>query len=263
MKVGYLGPEGSYSQLACRRLCPQAQHVPYPNFHAAHASAVRGETDACVLPIENSLQGGVLQNLDLLKESPLVATDSYTLRIEHKLIYPEGSKLSDVRRVYSHDQAIGQCSKFLLEVSPDAEVIAVESTAKGVGMIRLPSDACIGGSQLLREGLTAYEGEIADDPNNFTQFLVLQRGCDSWRHTERIFVVAVCENRPGSLAGLLNIMAGHGLDMTKIESRPIKQSHGEYSFFIEFKGDYLSEDIRGALEEMERYCRRLKMIGAY
>ena len=247
MKVGYLGPEGSYSQLACRRLCPQAQHVPYPNFYAAHASAVRGETDACVLPIENSLQGGVLQNLDLLKESPLVATDSYTLRIEHKLIYPEGSKLSDVRRVYSHDQAIGQCSKFLLEVIPDAEVIAVESTAKGVGMIRLPSDACIGGSQLLREGLTAYEGEIADDP----------------RHTERIFVVAVCENRPGSLAGLLNIMAGHGLDMTKIESRPIKQSHGEYSFFIEFKGDYLSEDIRGALEEMERYCRRLKMIGAY
>lgn len=264
MKIAYLGPEGSYSHLAVKQFDRDAEGIPCPNFKEVALSALSGACDACVLPIENSLQGGVLQNLDLLQELPLVAVKERLLRIRHRLIYKKGTALSDIKRIYSHEQAIGQCTRFLLDVVPHAEVVAVESTAKGVSMISLPTDAGIGGEHLISEGLEAYEGEIADEPNNYTHFLLLiPSEKDVPRHTERIFMAAVCPNRPGSLLGLLQIIGDAGLNMTKIESRPIKQTPGEYSFFIEFEGDYQSEWVQNTLRQMEGYCRRLKVIGAY
>ncbi|MGN1234860.1 MAG: prephenate dehydratase, partial [Christensenellaceae bacterium] len=220
MKVGYLGPVGSYSFLAAGKLCPGDRLIPYANFMKIVSATVRGETDACVLPVENSLQGAVLQNLDLLQANSLFAVEEYVLKIEHKLIWQNGTRLEDVRRIYSHDQAIGQCARFLTEVIPYAEVVAVESTAKGAAMLRLPSDACIAGSQLLREGLSCYEGEIADDPNNFTHFLLFKRDeTDVKERTDRIFLTAICKNKPGALLHLLHIISDKGLNMTKIESR--------------------------------------------
>ena len=264
MKIAYLGPKGSYSHLAVKQFRAEAEGIPCPNFRATAQAALSGECDACVLPIENSLQGGVLQNLDMLQEIPLVAVEECLLRIRHRLIYKKGTALSDIKRIYSHEQAIGQCSRFLLSAVPHAEVVAVESTAKGVSMISLPTDAGIGGEHLIGEGLEAYEGEIADEPNNYTHFLLLiPTDRDAPRHTERIFLAAVCPNRPGSLLGLLQIIGDAGLNMTKIESRPIKKTPGEYSFFIEFEGDYLSETVQRTLSRMRSYCRRLKVIGAY
>ncbi|MBO5525577.1 MAG: hypothetical protein J5993_02380 [Clostridia bacterium] len=264
MKIAYLGPVGSHSSIALKNMCPNDEGVPYPNFREEVKAVLRGEVDACILPIENTLQGGVLQNLDLLQAYPLIAVEEYTLRIVHKLIYRRGTKLKDIKRIYSHEQAIGQCSDFLLEVVPQAEVIAVESTAKGVSMISSATDAGIGSELLVTDGLDAYAGEIANEPNNFTHFLlVVPEEEGKFRHSERVFLVAVCPNRPGSLVGLLEIISKAGLDMTKIESRPIKQNPGTYSFFIEFKGDYLSETVQKVVADMRDYCLGLKIIGTY
>lgn len=262
MKIAYLGPEGSYSSIVASEF--QGEGVPYPNFKKVVEATLSGECDSCVLPIENTLQGGVLQNLDLLSEVSLIAIDEYLLTIHHRLIHRKGVPLSKIKRIYSHEQAIGQCTRFLVNEVPSVEVIAVESTAKGVKMISSDFEAGIGGEHLITDELEAYDIEIADEPNNFTHFLHLvpsEKGIT--RHTERIFLVAVCPNRPGSLLGLLEIISHAGLNMTKIESRPIKASPGEYSFFIEFEGDYLSDFVQKTIKEMEAYCRRLKIIGAY
>lgn len=264
MKVAYLGPNGSHSSIALRTLCPDDEGIPYSNFREEVKGVLRGEVDACILPIENTLQGGVLQNLDLMQTYPLIAIKECTLRIEHKLIYRKGTKLKDLKRIYSHEQAIGQCSEFLLEIVPQAEVIAVESTAKGVQMISADTDAGIGSELLVTEGLEAYEGEIANEPNNFTHFLLVVPEWDGKnRHSERVFCVATCPNRPGSLLGLLEIISKAGLDMTKIDSRPIKHNPGHYSFFVEFKGDFLSETVQNVIHDMREYCIALKIIGTY
>lgn len=264
MKIAYLGPNGSHCSIALQKMHPNDEGVPYPNFREEVKAVLRGEVDACILPIENTLQGGVLQNLDLLQAHPLIAVEEYTLRIAHKLIYRKGTKLKDIKRIYSHEQAIGQCNNFLLEVVPQAEVIAVESTAKGVSMISCDTDAGIGSELLVTDELEAYDGEIANEPNNFTHFLMVVPERDGKnRHSERVYFVAICPNRPGSLLGLLEIISKAGLDMTKIESRPIKHNPGNYSFFVEFKGDYLSDTVQKVVAELKAYCIGLKIIGTY
>lgn len=265
MKVGYLGPENSYSHLAARRLAPAADYLPYPTFYHVVSALSRGETDACVLPIENSLQGGVLQNLDLLFSSEnLYAVAEYVLKIEHRLIYKAGSELSRIKRVFSHEQAIGQCSRFLNEYLPEAKTVPVSSTAKSVQMIESDEDAGICGAHLCPPGFTLLEGNIADEKNNYTHFLLVRRGKECIpQRTERVFLAAVCPHRPGSLLGLLQIAGDYGLNLTKIESRPIKTSPGEYSFFIEFEGDLRAETVQRALFDMDAYCYRLKLLGAY
>lgn len=246
-------------------MCPGWEGVPYPTFYHVVSALAAGETDACVLPIENSLQGGVLQNLDLLAASQdLYAVAEYVLKIEHRLILLKGGDLSRVRRVYSHEQAIGQCSRFLSEKLPNAKIIPVSSTAKSVEMIASFEDAGICGAHLCPPGMMLLPENIADEQNNYTHFLLIRKGISHIpARTERVFLTAVCAHRPGSLMGLLQIVASHGLNLTKIESRPIKTSHGEYSFFMELEGDFHSEGVQKALSDMREYCYRLKLLGAY
>ena len=108
--VACLGPAGSYSELAARRLCPKKEIMLCANFPAVFAAVTGGAADAGVIPIENSIQGGVLQNLDLLETQDVCAAQQTLIRIDHRLAMPEGVQLSEIRRVYSHEQAIGQCS---------------------------------------------------------------------------------------------------------------------------------------------------------
>lgn len=268
MKIGCLGPSGSYSCLAAKALAPEAEIVTYQNFPSVVDSLQRGETDEIALPIENSLQGGVLQNMDLLADAEdLFAVKEYILPVEHRLVTLAGSTLSGIKKVYSHPQALGQCSVFLSEKLPRAQLVPTESTAAGLKKLSSPSDACIVGAHLTKElghGYFVYPEPIADEEKNFTYFELVKKGKDHFApHTSHVYFAVQLPHRPGALYALLSVVNRYGLNMTKIESRPIKNILGEYRFFIEVEGDHASGTIRSAIAEMKACCTRFKLLGCY
>ncbi len=281
MKIAFLGPEGSYSHLAAqsflasestgeRKVNDWDECIPFRNFHEVFAAVSAGRVDAAAIPIENSLQGGILQNLDLLQDSKdLYAVKETVLRVDHRLIYKKGVKLCDIGRVYSHRQALDQCATFLSREIPFAALRDVESTAFGISRAMEDDSgksAAIAGSHAvnLRGGFVMSEESIADEKNNYTHFLLIKKGegalpCES----KRVFFSAVCPHKPGSLLELLQVIAKYGINMTKIESRPVKDRPGDYRFFIEADcciGSSQVQDMLSAIKERTLEC---KLLGAY
>lgn len=281
MKIAFLGPEGSYSHLAAKSFLKTEstgaknvgdwdECIPFRNFPEVFAAVANGRVDAAAVPIENSLQGGVLQNLDLLQSSnDLYAVKEAVIRIDHRLVYKKGAKLSEIGRVYSHRQALDQCAAFLSKEMPFASLRDAEST--GFGLSRAFEDdsgksaAIVGAhTENLRGGFVMSEECIADEKNNFTHFLLVKKGKTSIpEHSERVFVSAVCPHRPGSLLELLHVIAKYGINMTKIESRPVKNRHGDYRFFIEADCDIGSVQVRELLSTMQENTLECKLLGAY
>lgn len=263
MKVSCLGPEGSYSQLAAETLCPQAEQVLCAHFPAVLAALTGGEVDYAVIPIENSIQGGVLQNLDLLDREPVFAVAQTVLPIDHRLALKKGTRLEEIDRVYSHEQAIGQCSEYLLRYLPHALCVFTNSTAESLSRVDERS-AGIVGAHARAEGVVLSEENIANEKHNYTQFFLLSRRENGLPEGGRtVFLSAVLEHRPGALFDFLQIFASRGVNLTRIESRPIRGVYGEYRFFIELEGAYRSARVQEALEAAQRSCRSMKLLGAY
>ena len=277
MKIAYLGPEGSYSHVAAKALMKNEtseagwnECVPFRNFSEVLDAVYTEKVGAGVIPIENSLQGGVLQALDLLQSSnDLYAVKELIVRVDHRLIYKEGVKLSEIGRIYSHRQALDQCVGFLRKECPFAALKDTESTAFGVTRAmedETGKSAAIGGAhtERLRKGFVMSEESISDEKNNFTHFLLIKKGENSLPKTsEKIFFSTVCAHKPGSLVELLKIIGQHGVNMTKIESRPVKNTPGEYRFFIEAECDIASKDVQNMLEAVKAYTLECKLLGVY
>ena len=264
MKTACLGPEGSYSELAAKKLCPDSEIALCRTFADAVRLLRTGAADCAALPIENSIQGGVLQNLDLLQASDdLFAVRELILPIDHRLAVKAGTPLSDISVVCSHEQAIGQCSEFLRRVLPQAECRFTSSTAESLSRVD-GHTAGIVGAHIRADGVVLSEENIADEKRNFTHFLLVKKGKEHLpAHTEKVYLCAVLAHRPGTLLQLLQCIAQFGLNLTKIESRPIKDVPGEYRFFIEFEGDLASEVVREALDAVRTHCRQFRLLGAY
>ncbi len=265
MKITCLGPDGSYSYLAAKKLCPNNEILLCATFSQAVGELVRGEADGVVLPIENTIQGGVLQNLDLMQKSAdLYAVKEYILPIDHRLAMREGATLSDIKKVFSHQQALSQCSDFLNEKLPMANLIATDSTAESLNKIVDNSCAGIVGAHVKREGIVVSDMPISNESSNFTHFLLLKKGREHLNeHSEKIFFSATCLHRPGALLRLLQVMYVYDLNLTKIESRPIKETPGEYRFFIEFLGDIANWKVKKAIEDIKAECSDFKLLGVY
>lgn len=265
MKVAYLGPQGSYSSLAVQKLCPAGDGVPCGSFYAVCAALVGGAVDYAVLPVENTLQGAVAQNLDLLYETGgLVAIREYLLPVDHRLITRPNVPLSKIRRVFSHEQAILQCGRFIAHNLPDAQIVYTDSTAASLAGLESETDAGIVGAHLQKKGYVLSAENIADEKNNFTHFLLVANG---ERHlpqqSARVFLAASCPHEAGALLKMLQILAVYDLNMTKIESRPQKNSPGEYNFFIEFEGNIADGGVRAALARLREYADRFQLLGCY
>lgn len=281
MKIAFLGPEGSYSHLAAKEFLKTEstgvkavgewdECVPFRNFPEVLAAVSSGKVDGAAIPIENSLQGGVSQNLDLLQDCEnLYAVKEQIIRVDHRLIYKKGMKLSEIGRVYSHRQALDQCAAFLTKEMPFASLRDAEST--GFGISRAVEDdsgksAAIAGAHTenLRSGFVMSEESISDEKNNYTHFLLIKKGEGALPQTsERVFFSAVCPHRPGSLLELLQIIAKYGINMTKIESRPVKDRPGDYRFFIEADCNIASDEVKEMLAAIRRHTLECKLIGAY
>ena len=265
MRAGYLGPEGSYSYLAAKKTAPEGALIAYDSFPLLFRALTQGEVDCIVIPIENSLNGGVTQNIDLLQSTPgILAVEECEIRIEHRLAVLKGASAEGIENIYSHRQALDQCAIYLFENFPKAKLFATPSTSASLDMVKCKEDACIVGAHTVREGITLIDENISDYKDNLTHFLKVVRGiADENRPTEKIYFSVTCPNISGSLLKLLQRVSAHGLNMTKLQSRPIKDRTNEFRFFIEIECDYSKEEVKRAVEDIMAGALSFKLLGTY
>ncbi len=268
LSVVYLGPEGTFSHFAGQRyLGASSEYTPRPHIEGVFAAVASGEADLGVAPIENSLQGAVGQSLDSLMKYNVFVQAELFARISHCLM-AKGGDLSDIRHVYSHPQPLEQCGSWLRANLPQAELHPVESTAaaaRKVAASRGGGAAAIGHERLAAmTGLSILAAPIEDYPDNWTRFFVISKkpnkAGDNNKKTSIIFTTL---DKPGALAKVLECLSTHDINMTKLESRPVKGEKWKYAFFADLECDLGLEAHVAAAAELADSCASLKVLGAY
>ncbi|MDG2089436.1 MAG: prephenate dehydratase [Arenicellaceae bacterium] len=265
LTVAYLGPEGTYTQAAVLKHFGHAVTPRAVNTIAAVFESVgRGDSHYGVVPVENSSEGVVSSTLDLFLESELSVCGEVQVRIEHQLL-GKASGIDAVKRIYAHPQSFGQTRAWLVNNMPDAELVAVESNARGA--IRAQEDmqsACIASefAASLYE-LRTLAQNIQDDVNNTTRFLILGKTAFTASGEDKTSVVVSTKNEAGALHSLLEPLARYNVSMTRIESRPSRQGLWEYVFFMDLVGHSEEENVARVLADLEKEAAYFKLLGSY
>jgi prephenate dehydratase len=237
--------------------------------HAAVARAVDSRlADAGVVAIENSISGSVAETLDILiHDTALQIQHELVLPIEHHLVVKPGTRAEDVVVIYSHPAAPGQCRKFLEQCYPTAQVEAALSTSEAVAQVlRRGGDAAAIANRRAAELHHAeiLASAIQDSSNNVTRFVVLARGEQPPTGRDRTSIAfTFAKDEPGSLAGVVNVLADRNINLSKIESRPTREAFGEYVFLVDFEGHRDDPLIVEAIGAMRARCSELKIFGSY
>jgi prephenate dehydratase len=266
LTVAIQGEKGAFShQAAEEALGSGIEVLPRATFDELFDSVVEGKADRALVPIENSLHGSIHENYDRLKSRPLHIVGETQLRIRQCLIARPGSSVGMVRRVASHPVALAQCRRFFAE-RPQVEAVTAYDTAGAVqdlmkgglatqGAIASRLAAELYGAQVLLDG-------IEDDPENYTRFLLLAREAGPIGAATKTSIVLVLENVPGALHRALGCFASRGVDLCKLESRPLRGHPWEYSFYLDVLGDP-REAAGEAIAELRAAAREMRILGSY
>jgi prephenate dehydratase len=273
LRVAIQGELGSNSHMATIEMLgnhSDLEIIPCALSAQVLAKVVSGEVDGAVLPIENSLHGSVAEHYDLLLELPVQIERESLMRIRHNLIAMPGVKLDEVRTVRSHPVALSQCRRFLA-AHPEFEVVSFYDTAGSVKHLMndgLRDAAGIAPELAAREyGAEVLLGGVEDHAENYTRFHLVRRegkGGDESHAAEadKMTVAFAVEHRPGTLAAALQRLAEVGVDLTKIESRPVPGSPWEYVFYVDVRFDSATK-ATAALAALHEHCRMVKVLGQY
>ncbi|MGQ0537313.1 MAG: prephenate dehydratase [Gemmatimonadaceae bacterium] len=272
IRTAFQGEPGAFSEAAARRLLGDRMvAVARRTFEETFAAVEAGEADCSITPIENSLAGSIHRNYDLLLQSNLTIAGETVLRIVHHLIAPPGVALSDVLRVYSHPVALAQCSTFFA-ANPQLEAHAVDDTAGAVRLVmqrsRRDEAAIASDSAAVIYGGTVIASGIESHPQNFTRFLLLAKHdanlpvAGDARGMKTSLIVRL-PNKPGSLHRALGAFAELGIDLTKIESRPVAGRPWEYAFYLDVMGAHGERPLAQALGRLAESAEEVRVLGSY
>jgi chorismate mutase/prephenate dehydratase len=258
--------EGANSQAACDRLLPRGNIVYVKTFEAVVSAVESGLCKFGVLPIENSSNGSVRAVYDLLQDHKLSIVRSTRLCIRHELLALPGVKQSDITEIYSHEQAIGQCSKFLNSLN-GVHVIPSDNTATAAKMVAERGDrhaAAISSHPCAAlYGLECVNDNIQDSDNNYTRFICISKDPAIYSGANRISLIIAADNKPGALYEILSKLAALGINMTKLESCPVTGRNFEFIFFLELEASVKDASVMAMLEELERSCPGFLFLGNY
>lgn len=267
-RLGFLGPQGSFTEVAAREYEHQVgEFIPYNDIKSLILGVVKDEIDRAVVPIENSIQGGVTLTLDLLAEFDLNIVGEVVLIIEQSLVAKKKMDLAEVRHVISHPQALAQCRSFLEENLSNYETHISNSTSEAIQQLTALDESwvAIGNSRAVDHyDLEILAEGIQDNSENFTRFVILSKDeAIRSQNAKTSIICSVAEDHPGFLYDILHEFAIRGINLTKIESRPAKRMLGEYIFFIDFEGHYLDKRVKSALELVSYKSPWYKLLGSY
>ena len=264
--VACQGVEGANSQVACDRLLPRGNIVYVKTFQAVVSAVESGLCKFGVLPFENSSNGSVRAVYELLQDHNLTIVRSTRLCIRHELLALPGVKMGDITEIYSHEQAIGQCSKFLNSLN-GVRVIPCDNTAAAAKMVAERGDRHVAAISshpcAALYGLETVSDEIQDSDNNYTRFICVTKDPVIYAGASRISLIIACDNKPGALYEILSKLAALGINMTKLESCPVTGRNFEFIFFLELEASVQEPGVLAMLEELERSCAGFHFLGNY
>jgi chorismate mutase/prephenate dehydratase len=265
LTVAYLGPEGSFTHAAAETHFGKGTLLsPRSTISDVFDQVERRKADSGVVPVENSLEGAVKLTLDRLLATPLYILGEIFLRVNHSLLAKRGG-LKDLQRIYSHPQALAQCQGWIRKNLPRCSLHETDSTAKAALKVTEDDKAAAIGSSSAASlyGLTVISEGIEDNPSNVTRFLVIGREKNEPTGKDKTSLLMGTRHMPGALYRSLQPFAEKGINLTKIESYPIKGRMWEYLFFVDFKGHVQEEKIRECLEALEEHATFIKILGSY
>jgi prephenate dehydratase len=266
VRVAFQGERGAYSEEAITAHWGEAaEPLPRPYLPDVFDAVEKRHADLGLVAVENSIQGSVVRTFDLLNERTIKAQGETVLRIVHCLIVNPGVEADDVKKVYSHPQALGQCREYLERRG--LEPVGAYDTAGSVKMIKEQGnmDAAAIASQRAAEvyGMKVLEREIETHNENYTRFLVVGREEPEPTGRDKTSLAFVVAHRPGTLVKALNTLAGRGINLCKIESRPLLGKPWEYIFFVDFHDHVKTPKVVEAIEELRSQTSYIKHLGSY
>lgn len=265
LRISYLGPEGTFThQAALKKFGEKSEFIPCKTIDNIFREVEKDRADYGVVPIENSIEGVVTHTLDMFVESNLNITAEILLDVHHYLLSKEGS-LANIKKIYSHPQAISQCWNWIIENLPDTKLIETESTATAVKMAkREKKSAAIGSlsaADIYNIGVIAEK--IEDYGENITRFLVIGKNFSEKTGKDKTSILVSIKDRVGALHDILLHFKRNNINLTRIESRPSKKKAWDYIFFFDFIGHKDDTNIKNTLKKVEKESGFLKILGSY
>ena len=264
--VACQGVEGAYSQIACEKIFKSPFIMYFRSFDAVFQAIEQGMCQYGILPIENSTAGSVTQVYDLMISHNFSIVRTFRLKIDHNLLANPGSSLKDIRTVYSHEQAINQCGKFL-EGLTGVKVIPVANTAVAAEMVAKSGqkDVAAISSRFCAElyGLTCLASSIQDKGNNRTRFICISKNLEIYPGSDKTSIMMILPHKPGSLYKVLARLYTLGINVTKLESRPIPDREFEFMFYFDLDTSIYSKEYLQLMCELDDLCEEFKYLGSY
>lgn len=265
LKIGYLGPEGTFSQQAVhKQFGHSAKGLPLASIEEVFDEVAAGNADFGVVPVENSGQGTIQSTLDMFLTSPLKICGEVELRV-HQYLLSRTGRIDDIERVYSHGLSLAQCKQWLRENLPRVEKQAVVSNAEAVRRAKKSDDAAaIAGENAAHVyGMQVIAGPIEDRSDNTTRFLVIGRSAFPPSGYDRTSLMVFIRDQPGALYRILEPLARRDISMNRIESRPAHGALWQYAFFIEVNGHVDESPLKDALGEIDAFAGEVCVLGSY
>jgi len=265
-RIACQGVEGAYGQMAADKMFPRGDLTFFKTFEGVFDAVESGLCDYGVLPIENSSNGSVRATYDLLRTKNVKIIRSERLCIRHELLAKPGTKLSDIKEIHSHEQALGQCRSFIKSLGAGVKAVPCLNTAMAAELVA-KSDGTVAAiashSAGKLNGLVPIADNIQDSDNNYTRFICIARDTRIYAGADRISLILTCEHKPGALYEILAKLAAVGINLIKLESCPIVGHDFEFIFFFELQASVLDERTIAVLDALEKTAESLIFLGNY
>ena len=265
--VAVCGVEGAYAQIAAEKLFRRSAITYFHSFDGVFSAIEGGLCRYGVVPIENSTAGSVKQIYDLMIRHNFSIVRSVRLKIDHNLLAKRGTKLADVKEIFSHEQAISQCSAFLKTLGPDVKITAVANTALAAEMVaksqRTDVAALCSRSCMDLYGLSCLQRSVQDQGNNHTRFLCISKNLEIYPGANHTSVMLTTAHKPGALYKVLSRFYALGINVTKLESRPIPDRDFEFMFYFDLESSIYSEEFIQIIAELSASTEEFTYLGSY
>ena len=265
--VACQGVEGANSQEACEKLVKRGNIMYVKTFAGVFDAVDSGFCDYGVLPIENNMNGSVRAVYDLIRNRNFTIVRATKLNVHHALMGVPGTKMSDIKKIISHEQALGQCSKFIQSLGDSVHTTAYANTAVAARDVAFGKDKSVASisSPVCAKlyGLEILKSDIQDSDNNYTRFILVSKKPAIYAGADHISLIVSCENRAGALEEILSILSARGVNMTKLESIPVPGRDFEFRFYLDLDANIHAPGVTAMLSDLEKHVDSFTFLGNY